>query len=65
MQEQNLHADYSSRKESVSSADVGHAKPKVYNTPQLFGNHNEIHICHAGETYRIRITRHGKLIMNK
>ncbi len=41
------------------------AEPKVYESPQLFGNNKEIQINHKGELYRIRITRNGKLIMNK
>ncbi len=49
---------------SSKAYDTG-SKPKVYESPQLFGNHNEIQIHHEGELYRIRITRNGKLIMNK
>jgi hemin uptake protein HemP len=49
----------------VSKANGNDCKPKVYESPQLFGSHNEIQIHHEGELYRIRITRNGKLIMNK
>lgn len=31
----------------------------------LFAGDHEIGIVHAGETYRLRITRQGKLILNK
>ncbi len=31
----------------------------------LFAGEHEIGIVHAGETYRLRITRQGKLILNK
>ncbi len=31
----------------------------------LFGHSNEILIEHAGEIYRLRITRNGKLILQK
>ena len=51
--------DYSSR------TDANDLKPKVYESLQLFGSHNEIQINHGGKLYRIRITRNGKLIMNK
>jgi hemin uptake protein HemP len=40
-------------------------EPKLYDSLGLFGNQCEIRIRHKGETYRIRITRNGKLIMNK
>ena len=46
-------------------ADPSDLKPKVYESPQLFGCYHEIHIYHEGELYRIRITRNGKLVMNK
>ncbi|MCD4831844.1 MAG: hemin uptake protein HemP [Anaerohalosphaeraceae bacterium] len=32
---------------------------------QLFGKSSEIMIRHEGAVYRLRITRNGKLIMNK
>ena len=32
---------------------------------RLFGESNEIMIRHEGAIYRLRITRNGKLIMNK
>ncbi len=31
----------------------------------LFGNSNEVLIEHSGEIYRLRITRNGKLILQK
>ena len=37
----------------------------VIESNYLFANHNEIDILHAGETYRLRLTRNGKLILNK
>lgn len=51
--------------DSSSKADDNDSKPKVYESPQLFGSHNVIQIHHENELYRIRITRNGKLIMNK
>lgn len=38
---------------------------EVYDAQTLFKQGNEIMIRHAGDIYRIRITRNGKLIMNK
>lgn len=49
----------------------GIAKPivqnqsKVYDSKILFEQFSEIQICHNGEFYRIKITKNGKLIMNK
>lgn len=37
----------------------------VFTTDQLFGATNEIAIVHQGLTYRLRITRQGKLVLNK
>jgi len=31
----------------------------------LFAGRNEVLIYHAGEIYRLRVTRNGKLILNK
>lgn len=32
---------------------------------ELFQGQRELLIVHAGETYRLRLTRNGKLILNK
>jgi hemin uptake protein HemP len=32
---------------------------------QIFGEHREVWIEHNGERYRLRITRRGKLILQK
>ena len=37
----------------------------MIDSSQLFGKSNEIMIRHEGAVYRLRITRNGKLIMNK
>ncbi|MCD2178419.1 hemin uptake protein HemP [Rhizobium sp. C1] len=37
----------------------------VYSTETLFNGAREIEIAHNGEIYRLRITRQGKLILNK
>jgi hemin uptake protein HemP len=42
------------------------AEPEVVvRTEELFGEKREIVIDHAGERYRLRITRRGKLILQK
>jgi len=38
---------------------------RVVDSRELFAGEHEIGIVHAGETYRLRITRQGKLILNK
>lgn len=37
----------------------------TYESEQLFGEQNEIIIKHQEAAYRLRITRNGKLVMNK
>jgi hemin uptake protein HemP len=37
----------------------------AYTTDALFKGTREIEIEHNGEVYRLRITRQGKLILNK
>lgn len=39
--------------------------PKVVQTQELFQGEREIYIEHEGERYRLRITRRGKLILQK
>lgn len=38
---------------------------QTYKSQQLFGSKNEIGIQHDGALYRLKITRQGKLILNK
>lgn len=45
----------------TGSSDVA----RVVDSRALFAGEHEIGIVHAGETYRLRITRQGKLILNK
>lgn len=40
-------------------------EPADLDTRQLFGGRTEIRIAHNNEIYRLRITRAGKLILNK
>ncbi len=37
----------------------------VIESDYLFGERHEVQIRHAGEIYRLRLTRNGKLILNK
>ena len=39
--------------------------PVVIPAEQLFGDKREVWIDHNGERYRLRITRRGKLILQK
>ena len=38
---------------------------RTYNSQELFAGANEIGIEHDGQIYRLKITRQGKLILNK
>jgi hemin uptake protein HemP len=44
---------------------VNGAETRVVKSEDLFGPENEIGIVHQGSMYRLRITRGGKLILNK
>ena len=39
--------------------------PLVFDSACLFQGRNEVMIRHHGDIYRLRITRNGKLILNK
>ncbi len=39
--------------------------PRPLESAELFGNRDEVLIAHGGETYRLRRTRQGKLILTK
>ncbi|OCW56962.1 hemin uptake protein HemP [Hoeflea olei] len=48
------------------SAETAHAPQlPVFDTRNLFGAASEIGIVHQGSLYRLKITRQGKLILNK
>ncbi len=56
------------RDKIISERDDHNATPQrttAYSTAVLFHGAREIHIEHNGEIYRLRITRQGKLILNK
>lgn len=41
------------------------SQPTEVRSESLFQGQRELHIQHAGEQYRLRITRNGKLILTK
>uniref|UniRef100_UPI00339D5D78 hemin uptake protein HemP n=1 Tax=Aquibium sp. A9E412 TaxID=2976767 RepID=UPI00339D5D78 len=47
---------------AIRPAEAG---PRVYSSRELFGQAQEITIEHGGQAYRLKITRQGKLILNK
>ena len=54
----------STKATDVSATAPGGAVPRL-STAELFRGHNRIEIEHKGETYRLQITRQGKLILTK
>jgi len=58
-------ADQIARDTEVQASGPNEKGPRVVESSHLFEGHTEIGIRHAGETYRLRITRQGKLILNK
>ncbi|MBW3543855.1 MAG: hemin uptake protein HemP [Planctomycetes bacterium] len=42
-----------------------HSAARQIDSEQLLHGDREIHICHEGEVYRLRVTRNGKLILHK
>ena len=45
--------------------DITPALRQRLNSAELFGTGHEVVIEHAGEEYRLRLTRQGKLILTK
>lgn len=39
--------------------------PRTISSKELLGTAREVYIEHAGEVYRLRLTRNGKLILHK
>jgi hemin uptake protein HemP len=58
MTEERPDADDDDRAESPAAG-------RVVRTQELFGEEREIVIDHDGERYKLRITRRGKLILQK
>jgi hemin uptake protein HemP len=53
------------KQEAESSTRQQKNAPKVVSTQELFAGEREICIEHDGERYVLRITRRGKLILQK
>jgi len=51
--------------EHISSATTSNKQPPRITSRSLFGASSEVVIEHDGQEYRLRITRHGKLILTK
>lgn len=49
---------------ATAKTDASASQPS-FTTEELFGGATEIGIAHQGLTYRLRITRQGKLVLNK
>ncbi len=63
-QEENVPKEFMPNEVPIS--DTGASAPdRVIQTRQLFGDGRELVIEHEGERYRLRITRRGKLILQK
>ena len=55
-----------SEREPASTHPNGEGcKQKIISSAELFDNQREILIRHGDDLYRLRITRTGKLILNK
>ena len=52
-------------KHDTSSAESARAHERVFDSRMLFGDAREIRISHNGESYCLRLTRLGKLILTK
>ena len=50
--------------ESIASVPA-RDRERVYDSRTLFGQAREIRITHNGESYSLRVTRLGKLILTK
>jgi hypothetical protein len=53
-------------RDMLAAGDRGGGRPlRVYDTHDLFAGSHEVAIDHNGARYRLKITRQGKLILNK
>lgn len=51
--------------EEAPQSDACGQDERVLTSAELFAGRQEIKILHQGESYRLRITRNGKLILHK
>ena len=56
--------DMTALPDAAGKPDTAGGQPS-FTTEELFGSATEIGIAHQGSTYRLRITRQGKLVLNK
>ncbi|MBP6096048.1 MAG: hemin uptake protein HemP [Methyloversatilis sp.] len=49
----------------AATATTPPVEPPVLDSVQLLGGRKQIAILHDGETYSLRLTRNGKLILTK
>lgn len=54
-----------SRPTDPQQSDPPHSRPRTISSSELLAGDKEILIDHEGETYRLRLTRNGKLILHK
>lgn len=47
------------------SASASPTQSPVVDSRELLGGKQELQISHEGEVYRLRVTRNGRLILNK
>ncbi|MBL8865336.1 MAG: hemin uptake protein HemP [Gemmataceae bacterium] len=57
--------DDEKKPDDEDAADLAAPAAPVVDARNLFGSNREIVIEHDGERYRLRITRRGKLILQK
>lgn len=62
MMDASRHDRERSARRPTGASDAG---PRVVDSADLFGERREVGIRHRGEVYRLRVTRNGKLILNK
>lgn len=51
--------------EQEYKSSIGENQFEIYEAKELFKQNNEIIIRHENQAYRIKMTRNGKLVMNK
>lgn len=50
---------------AASSGDRDTAPSRTLRSEEILAGHREVRILHQGEVYRLRVTRRGKLILQK
>jgi len=56
---------HESQNRQCDSEALNFSRPGPIRSDELFGRRNEVQILHEGEVYRLRLTKNGKLILNK